>query len=46
MQGRSPGDPSSLFLDHTEAGTAGKKMFLRPTPPLSQDLDDQVPPII
>ena len=34
-----------LFLDQTEAAPEGpKKFFWRPGPPLSQGLDDRVPP--
>ena len=47
--GEEPGEPA-LLIFRPDWGPNGRKrnwkMFLRPTPPLSQDLDEQVPPII
>ena len=44
IQGRGPGVPAPLLLDQNEARRAEKHVFLRPTLPLSQGLDDPPPP--
>ena len=46
--GEGPGQPRSppLFLDENEVRRAEKKFFGRPSPPLSQGLDDCPPPLI
>ena len=40
IQGRGPGVLAPLLLDQNEARRAEKHVFLRPTLPLSQGLDD------
>ena len=44
IQGRGPGVLAPLLLDQNEARRAEKHVFLRPTLPLSQGLDDPLPP--
>ena len=45
IQGRDPGVLAPLLLDQNEARRAEKHVFLRPTLPLSQGLDDRPPPM-
>ena len=46
IQRRGPGVLAPLLLDQNEARRAEKHVFLRPTLPLSQGLDDPLPPLL